>query len=98
MVEAGDINQLLAQSSSGSPTTPTAQQQLWRLCSRIVLERNGTIIVCTASGGAADAQEELAFSHHHTPHYRVGPVIVFDLSKAPPAPLQFGHLRLHNIV
>jgi hypothetical protein len=85
MVEAADINQLTAPVSRGAATTATAQQELWRQCSRTVLENEGTINVRTVSGDSNDAQEGRAFYSYHSPNHPAGPVIAFDVSKAPPA-------------
>jgi hypothetical protein len=85
MVEAADINQLTAPVSSGSATTATAQQELWRQCTRTVLENEGTIRVRGGSGDSNDAQEGRAFYSYHSPNHPTGPVIAFDVSKAPPA-------------
>jgi hypothetical protein len=62
MVEAADINLLTAPVSSGSATTATAQQELWRQCSRTVLEDTGTMSARTVWGASDDAQEKRAFS------------------------------------
>ena len=85
MVEAADINQMTAQDSSGSASSPIAQQELWRQCSRIVRENNGKISVSTVSGVAASSQERRAFSPYHSPSNRAATVIIFDVSKVPPS-------------
>jgi hypothetical protein len=79
------INQLTAPVSSGPATTATAQQELWRQCSRTVLESEGTISVHTVSGPSDDPQERRAFYSYHSPKHPAGPVIAFDVSKASPA-------------
>ena len=86
MVEAAGINQLTAPVSSGSATTATAQQELWRQCSRTVFESNGTISIRAASGATDNVQEKRAFYSHHSPNHPAGPIITFDVSKAPPEP------------
>ena len=85
MVEAADIDQLTAPVSSGSATTATAQQELWRQCSRTVFESNGTVSVRAASGPSDNAQEKRAFYSYHSANHPTGPIIAFDVSKAPPA-------------
>lgn len=85
MVEAANINQLTAQGSSSSASSPIAQQELWRQCSQIVRENNGKISVSTASGVAASSRERRAFSPYHSPSNRAATVIIFDVSKAPPS-------------
>ena len=84
MVEAVDINQMTAQDSRPA-NNPIAQQQLWRQCSRIVLENNGTITVNTGSGTPASPQEEKAFTRFVSPTNPGAPVIIFDVSKEPPS-------------
>jgi hypothetical protein len=66
------------------PTTPAAQQQLWRQCNRIVTENLGKITATTSSGGECSPQEKRAFSTYYSRHNPGGVAIVFDLSKAPP--------------
>jgi hypothetical protein len=84
MVEAAGINQLTAPASSGPATTATAQQELWRQCSRTVFESNGTISIRAVSGASDNAQEKRAFHSYHSPNHPAGPIIVFDVAKAPP--------------
>jgi hypothetical protein len=86
MVEAASINQLTAPASSGSATTAIAQQELWRQCSRTVFESNGTISIRAVSGASDNAQEKRAFYSYHSPNHPAGPIITFDVSKAPPEP------------
>jgi hypothetical protein len=85
MVEAAGINQLTAPASSGSANTATAQQELWRQCSRTVFESNGTISIRAVSGASDNAQEKRAFYSYHSPNHPAGSIIAFDVSKAPPA-------------
>ncbi|MBV9643184.1 MAG: hypothetical protein JO334_06395 [Verrucomicrobia bacterium] len=84
-VEAADFNRLTAQDSSSSPSSPIAQQELWRQCSRIVLENNGEISVTTVSGAAVSSQEKRAFTYYYSRHNPDRPVIIFNVSKAPPS-------------
>jgi hypothetical protein len=85
MVEAAGINQLTAPASNGSATTATDQQELWRQCSRTVFENNGTIKIRAVPGASDNAQEKRAFYSYHSPNHPAGPIIAFDISKAPPA-------------
>jgi hypothetical protein len=84
MVEAAGINQLTAPALNGSATTATAQQELWRQCSWTVFERNGKISISAVSGNAGNAPEKRAFHSHSSPNHWAGPIIIFDVSKAPP--------------
>lgn len=85
-VEAADINQMTAQDTQLPANSPIAQQQLWRQCSRTVIEDNGKITVSTASGAAAGSQEQRAFTRYVSRTNLTAPVIIFDLSKEPPSP------------
>jgi len=84
VVEAADITQMTAQ-DSGPANNPIAQQQLWRQCSRIVLENQGKITVTTASGTPANAQEKKAFTRFVSPTNPNAPVIIFNVQKEPPS-------------
>ncbi len=84
MVEAADINEMTAQDSRPA-NNPIAQQQLWRQCSRIVLENNGTITVSSASGAPASSQEKSAFTCFVSPTNPGAPVIIFNVLKEPPS-------------
>lgn len=84
-VEAADINQMTAQDNPLFANSPTAQQELWRQCSRIVLEDNGKITISTASGAAAGSQEQRAFTRYVSRTNPSAPVIIFDVSKEPPS-------------
>ena len=84
MVEAADINEMTAQDSRPA-NNPIAQQQLWRQCSRIVLENNGTITVSSASGAPASSQEKSAFTCFVSPTKPGAPVIIFNVLKEPPS-------------
>lgn len=90
IVEAAVINQLTAPASSGPATTATAQQELWRQCSQTVFESNGTISIRAVSGASDNAQEKCAFHSYHSPNHPAGPIIAFDVAKAPPASGQNG--------
>jgi hypothetical protein len=83
MVQAADINQMTAQGATGNAAI--AQQQLWRQCSRIVYEANGTITVTTGSGAKASAQENRAFKRFVSPTNPGAPVIVCDFRQEPPS-------------
>jgi hypothetical protein len=85
VVEAANIKQMTAQDMALSANNPIAQQQLWRQCSRIVFENNGTITISTASGAAAGSQEKRAFTRFVSRTNSGAPVIVFDVSKEPPS-------------
>jgi hypothetical protein len=85
-VEAADINQMTAQDTQLPANSPIAQQQLWRQCSRTVIEDNGKITVSTASGAAAGSQEQRAFTRYVSRTNLTAPVIIFDISKEPPSP------------
>jgi hypothetical protein len=82
--EATDVTQMTKPALNTPPATPTAQQQLWRQCSRIVVEKLGRITATTSSGGECSPQEKRAFFTYYSRHNPGGIVIVFDLSKAPP--------------
>jgi hypothetical protein len=82
--EATDVTQMTKPALNTPPTTPTAQQQLWRQCNRIVVEKLGKITANTSSGGECSPQEKRAFYTYYSRHNPGGIVIVFDLSKAPP--------------
>jgi hypothetical protein len=85
-VEAADISEMTTPSTGGPATTATAQQELWRQCSRIVSENEGTITVSTASGTQASSQEQRAFTRYVSRTNPGAPVIIFDVSKGPPSP------------
>src|SRR5271157_1766246 len=84
MVEAADIKQMMAQDSRPA-NNPIAQQQLWRQCSRIVLENNGAITVSTASGAPAISQENALLPVLCPPPTPAPPVIIFNVLKEPPS-------------
>ena len=94
VVEAADITEMTAQDSRPA-NNPIAQQQLWRQCSRIVLENNGTITVSTASGAPASSQEKSAFTCFVSPTNPGAPVIIFNVSER--APLGRPQQLLHFI-
>jgi hypothetical protein len=82
--QATDVNQMTTPAFNTPSTTPTAQQQLWRQCNRIVLENQGRITATTSLGAECSSQEKRAFSVYYSRHHPGGIVIVFDLSKEPP--------------
>ena len=84
MVQAADITRMTAQDTLPA-NNPIAQQELWRQCSRIVLENNGKITVRTASGSPASSEEKSAFQRFVSSTNPGAPVIIFDVSKEPPS-------------
>lgn len=82
--EATDVTQMTTAALNTPPTTPTAQQQLWRQCNRIVTENLGKITSTTSSGAECSTPEKRAFFTYYSRHNPGGVVIVFDLSQAPP--------------
>jgi hypothetical protein len=82
--EAAKVTQMTAAALNTAPTTPAAQQQLWRQCNRFVVEKRGRITATTSSGGKCSPQEKRAFSTYYSRHNPGGIVIVFDLSKEAP--------------
>ena len=82
--EAAKVTQMTAAALNTAPTTPAAQQQLWRQCNRFVVEKRGRITATTSSGGECSPQEKRAFSTYYSRHNPGGIVIVFDLSKEAP--------------
>ncbi|MBV8224116.1 MAG: hypothetical protein JO232_02875 [Verrucomicrobia bacterium] len=84
MVQAADITRMTAQDTLPA-NNPSAQQELWRQCSRIVYEQNGEITVNTGSGVAASSKEKSAFARFVSSTNPGAPVIIFDVSKEPPS-------------
>ena len=79
--EATDVTQMTTPALNTPPTTPAAQQQLWRQCNRIVTENLGKITSTTASGAECSPQEKRAFFAYYSRHNPGGVDIVFDLSQ-----------------
>jgi hypothetical protein len=82
--QATDVTQMTTPALNTPATSPTAQQQLWRQCNRIVVENHGRITATTSLGAECSSQEKRAFSVYYSRHHPGGIVIVFDLSKEPP--------------
>jgi hypothetical protein len=82
--EATDFNQMITPALTTPPSTPAAQQQLWRQCDRIIIENIGQITATTASGAQCTPQEKRAFYAYYSRHNPGGVEIVFDVSKVPP--------------
>jgi len=76
---------MTAQDTHFPANSPIARQQLWRQCSRTVIEDNGKITVSTAAGAAAGSQEQRAFTRYVSRTNPGTPVIIFDVSKEPPS-------------
>jgi hypothetical protein len=84
MVEGTNVNWMTTQPSRGSAAIE--QQQLGRQCGLTVREHRGFINVVRPSGGEVgevSSGERAAFSRRKKRNYPFGPVIVFDVSKAP---------------
>jgi hypothetical protein len=77
MVQAADISRLTGRTPGGA--TPITAQELWRQCSRVVLETNGKLALYNSAGAEVSGQEAEGFSGS-------GSEIIFDLEKEPPAP------------
>ena len=84
VVQAADITRMTAQDSLPA-NNPIAQQELWRQCSRVILENKGKITVSTASGAPASSTENSAFTYFVSHANPGAPVIIFDVSKEPPS-------------
>jgi hypothetical protein len=82
--EAADVTQMTTAALTAPPSTPAAQQQLWRQCTRIITENIGKITATTSSGAQCTPQEKRAFYPYYSPHNPGGVAIVFDVSKVPP--------------
>jgi hypothetical protein len=82
--EASDVIQMTTPALSSPPTTPAAQQQLWRQCDRIITEHIGQITATTSAGTQCTPQEKRGFYTYYSRHNPGGVAIVFDLSQVPP--------------
>jgi hypothetical protein len=82
--EAADVIQMTMPALASPPTTPAAQQQLWRQCNRIITEHIGQITATTSAGAQCTPQEKRAFYTYYSRHNPDGVAIVFDLSRVPP--------------
>lgn len=81
---AADVTQMTTAALKAPPSTPAAQQQLWRQCTRIITENIGKITATTSSGAQCTPREKRAFYPYYSPHNPGGVAIVFDVSKVPP--------------
>ena len=59
--EAADVTQMTMPALTSPPTTPAAQQQLWRQCNRIIMENIGQITATTSTGAQCTPQEKACF-------------------------------------
>jgi hypothetical protein len=84
MMQAADVNQMVAPAVNTAANTPLAQQQLWRQCNRIVMEDSGKISATAPDGSQCNSQEQQAYYSYYSRHYQAGIVIVVNLSKVTP--------------
>jgi hypothetical protein len=82
--EATDVTQMTTGTVNTPPATPTAQQQLWRQCDRIITESIGRITATTSAGAECTPQEKRAFFTYYSRHNPGGLVIVFNVARLPP--------------
>src|SRR5262249_43334889 len=81
MIEGTSINSMTTQTSGSSAAIE--QQQLGHQCALNVRENAGVVSVAPSSGGVVSPGERAAFSRRKKRNYPYGPVIFFDVSKAP---------------
>jgi hypothetical protein len=82
--QATDVTQMMTPALTSPPSTPAAQQQLWRQCDRIITEHLGRITATNAAGTECTPQEKRAFYTYYSRHNRGGIAIVFNVARVPP--------------
>jgi hypothetical protein len=82
--EATDVTEMTTGTVDTPATSPSAQQQLWRQCDRIITEHIGQIAVTTSTGSQGTPQEKRAFFTYYSRHNPGAVALVFDVSKVPP--------------